>query len=135
MRLPIKDENDVTTIDMEHLNKMVDTFLERGFTYFDTAYVYHMGKSEIALRESLVKDIKREFYCSYKTSINGFKEKEEQETIFNEQLEKCGVDYFDYYLLHNIGVSHYEVAKNLIALSLLKKRKRRKNKEYWFFFS
>lgn len=112
MRLPIKDENDVTTIDMEHLNKMVDTFLERGFTYFDTAYVYHMGKSEIALRESLVKRHKREsFTVATKLPLMALKKKEEQETIFNEQLEKCGVDYFDYYLLHNIGVSHYEVAK------------------------
>ncbi len=94
-----------------------------------------MGKSEIALRESLVKDTKESFTIATKLPLMALKKKEEQETIFNEQLEKCGVDYFDYYLLHNIGVSHYEVAKNLIALSLLKKRKRRKNKEYWFFFS
>ncbi len=84
-----------------------------------------MGKSEIALRESLVKDTKREFYYSYKTSINGFKEKEEQETIFNEQLEKCGVDYFDYYLLHNIGVSHYEVAKKFDSFKFIEEKKKK----------
>lgn len=125
MRLPIKDENDVTTIDMEHLNKMVDTFLERGFTYFDTAYVYHMGKSEIALRESLVKRHKREsFTIATKLPLMALKKKEEQETIFNEQLEKCGVDYFDYYLLHNIGVSHYEVAKKFDSFKFIEEKKK-----------
>ena len=125
MRLPIKDENDVTTIDMEHLNKMVDTFLERGFTYFDTAYVYHMGKSEIALRESLVKRHKREsFTIATKLPLMALKKKEEQETIFNEQLEKCGVDYFDYYLLHNIGVSHYEVAKKFDSFKFIEEKEK-----------
>ncbi|NJB09008.1 aldo/keto reductase [Clostridioides difficile] len=125
MRLPIKDENDVTTIDMEHLNKMVDTFLEMGFTYFDTAYVYHMGKSEIALRESLVKRHKREsFTIATKLPLMALKKKEEQENIFNEQLEKCGVDYFDYYLLHNIGVSHYEVAKKFDSFKFIEEKKK-----------
>ncbi|CZR98620.1 2,5-diketo-D-gluconate reductase A [Clostridioides difficile] len=125
MRLPIKDENDVTTIDMEYLNKMVDTFLERGFTYFDTAYVYHMGKSEIALRESLVKRHKRDsFTVATKLPLMVLKKKEEQETIFNEQLEKCGVDYFDYYLLHNIGVSHYEVAKKFDSFKFIEEKKK-----------
>jgi len=55
MRLPLRNPNDYSSIDMGTLNQMVDAFLERGFTYFDTAYVYHMGKSEIAIKESLVK--------------------------------------------------------------------------------
>lgn len=52
------------------------------------------------------------------------KKKEEQETIFNEQLEKCGVDYFDYYLLHNIGVSHYEVAKKFDSFKFIEEKKK-----------
>jgi len=55
MRLPIIDKEDQTSIDFEQLNKMVDTFLERGFTYFDTAYMYHNFKSEVVLKEALVK--------------------------------------------------------------------------------
>lgn len=55
MRLPVLDPGDVTTIDMPQFEKMVDTFLERGFTYFDTAYVYHSVTSEKAVREALVK--------------------------------------------------------------------------------
>ncbi|NRZ12461.1 putative aldo/keto reductase-like oxidoreductase [Clostridium beijerinckii] len=62
MRLPLKDQENQESIDFEILNKMVDTFLERGFTYFDTAYMYHAFKSEIALRESLVKRHKRDSF-------------------------------------------------------------------------
>ena len=58
MRLPLTEKDNQESIDMEQLNKMVDTFIERGFTYFDTAYMYHNFKSEIALREAVVKDIK-----------------------------------------------------------------------------
>ena len=55
VRLPLTEKDNQESIDMEQLNKMVDTFIERGFTYFDTAYMYHSFKSEIALREALVK--------------------------------------------------------------------------------
>ena len=55
MRLPVKNPNDLAGIDLPVVNEMVDTFLARGFSYFDTAYMYHMGNSEIAIREALVK--------------------------------------------------------------------------------
>ncbi len=124
MRLPLIDQEDSTSIDMGMLNKMVDTFLERGFTYFDTAYMYHNYKSEIALREALVKRYEREsFTVATKMPTMFLKTKEDQERIFNEQLEKCGVDYFDYYLLHNLGVSHYEIAKNMDSFAFIQKKK------------
>jgi uncharacterized protein len=62
MRLPVENQDDPASIDMETLFQMVDTFLERGFTYFDTAYMYHAFKSEIALREPLVKRHDRNSY-------------------------------------------------------------------------
>ena len=55
MRLPVINQEDPTSIDMEAVNHMVDTFLEKGFTYFDTAYMYHMNQSERVIREALVK--------------------------------------------------------------------------------
>lgn len=111
MRLPLLNKEDQTSFDTETLNKMVDTFIERGFTYFDTAYVYHSFKSEDAIREALVKRYKRdEFTLATKLLPRMLKEKADQERIFNEQLEKCGVDFFDYYLVHNIGVSSYKQA-------------------------
>lgn len=124
MRLPVMNQDDSTSIDMEMLNKMVDTFLERGFTYFDTAYMYHNFKSEIILREALVKRHDRDsFTVATKMPTMFLKKKEDQERIFNEQLEKCGVEYFDYYLLHNLGVSHYEIAKNMESFAFIQKKK------------
>jgi len=125
MRLPVKDLNDPSSINMETLNKMVDTFLERGFTYFDTAYMYHAFKSEIAIRESLVKRHDRDsFTLATKLPVMFLKTEEDQERILNEQLEKCGVDYFDYYLLHNLSISHYEIAQRLNSFAFIQEKKK-----------
>ncbi len=99
MRLP---END-GVIDLAKVCKMVDAYLDAGFTYFDTAYVYHGGNSEKAVKEAIVKRHPRDsFTIATKLpawSIHSF---EDRDKIFNEQLERCGVDYFDFYLLHSI---------------------------------
>lgn len=125
MRLPVKSKDDLSNIEMNTLNHMVDTFLDRGFTYFDTAYMYHMGKSEIAIREALVKRHKRDnFTVATKLPTMFLKTREDQERIFNEQLEKCGVDYFDYYLLHNLGVTHYEIAQKLDSFAFIQEKKK-----------
>ena len=124
MRLPLLDDNDQSKIDFKQLNKMVDIFLDRGFTYFDTAYMYHNFTSEIALRESLVKRHKRDSYIiATKLPTMFLKKEEDLERIFNEQLEKIGVEYFDYYLLHNLDVSNYEIAKVFNAFEFIQKKK------------
>ena len=124
MRLPVTDTKDSSKIDFKQLNNMVDTFIERGFTYFDTAYMYHNFVSEIALRESLVKRHKRDsFTVATKLPTMFLKKKEDLERIFNEQLEKVGVDYFDYYMLHNLGVYNYEIAKKFNAFEFIQKKK------------
>lgn len=115
MRLPLihKRENvDILAaedIDLEETCRMVDTFLENGFTYFDTSYVYHNGKSEIALREALVKRYPREqFVLANKLPAFQITEPWQPQAIFEEQLAKCGVEYFDYYLLHCVCETDYE---------------------------
>jgi predicted aldo/keto reductase-like oxidoreductase len=124
MRLPLKNQNDYSNVDMDTLNQMVDTFFERGFTYFDTAYMYHMGNSEVAIREAVVKRHKRDsFTVATKLPTMILKTKEDQERIFNEQLEKCGVDYFDYYLLHNLGITHYQVAQKFDSFAFIQQKK------------
>lgn len=136
MRLPLKNQDDPESIDFETLNHMVDTFLARGFTYFDTAYMYHASKSEIALREALVKRHKRDsFTVATKLPTMFLKTKEDQVRIFNEQLTKCGVDYFDYYLLHNLGISNYRTAQRLDSFAFaLEKKKEGKIKKLGFSF-
>ena len=104
MRLPLTDPDDQTSIDIEKFKEMADLFIERGFTYFDTAYPYHGGKSEEALREAVIKRYPREaFTVTSKMPVWAIKEEADLERIFNEQLERCGVDYFDYYWLHALN--------------------------------
>ena len=124
MRLPVTNPADVTSIDLDAVCSMVDTFLEQGFTYFDTAYMYHSHQSEIALREALVKRHPRSSYTvATKLPLAFLKEEADQERIFNEQLEKCGVEYFDYYLLHNINMNTHPTAVKLDSFSFVAKKK------------
>jgi uncharacterized protein len=124
MRLPLKDPNNLSSVDMNTLCTMVDTFLDRGFTYFDTAYMYHMGESEAALREALVKRHTRSsFTVATKLPTMFLKTKEDQIRIFDEQINKCGVEYFDYYLLHNLGIENYETAKRLDSFKFIQEKK------------
>lgn len=108
MWLPITEEGNPKSIDQEHVNKMVDYYLEKGFNYFDTAYPYHQGMSEVAARRALVERYPREsFMIADKMPTWMVSKNEDYKRIFVEQLERCGVAYFDYYLLHNLGVKLY----------------------------
>ena len=108
MRLPLVDQNEAADVDIEEMSKMVDTFLERGFTYFDTAWMYCGFKSENATKEALVKRHSRDsFTLADKLHGGFFNTIEEADEIFNQQLEKTGVGYFDYYLMHNMGRDRY----------------------------
>ena len=124
MRMPVRDAADQTSVDMTQVEQMVDTFLQRGFTYFDTAYMYHAFHSEEVLREALVKRHPRDtFTVATKMPIMFLKKEEDQQRIFDEQLEKCGVEYFDYYLLHNLNVSHYQIAQKFHSFDFISQKK------------
>ena len=97
MRLPMTGDE----VNYTELNKMVDTFMDAGFNYFDTAHGYVGGKSEIALRESLVLRYPRESYLiADKLSAPHFNKEEEIRPLFEAELAASGVDYFDYFLMH-----------------------------------
>jgi predicted aldo/keto reductase-like oxidoreductase len=124
MRLPLLNGEDPTSFDREQICRMVDTFLERGFEYFDTAYMYHGFKSENVLKEVLIDRHPREsFKIASKLPTMFLKEEADMERIFTEQLEKTGAGYFDYYLLHNLNVSHYEIAERLGAFQFAADKK------------
>lgn len=107
MRLPVVG-GDQTAFDYPKIEALFDAFLERGFTYFDTAYTYHGYKAEEAVRKALVERHPREsFQLATKLPLRDFKDAEDMERIFSEQLANCGVDRFDYYLLHNMGHNVY----------------------------
>ena len=117
MRLPLSDPKEQSRVDLEQVCAMADTFLDRGFTYFDTAYVYHKGESERVAKEAIVKRHDRNsFTLATKMPIFNFKSgdgPEKLDAYFAEQLEKCGVDYFDYYLLHSLDAGSYETVQRL----------------------
>jgi predicted aldo/keto reductase-like oxidoreductase len=108
MRLPVID-GDPTNFNYEELNRMVDAFLEAGYNYFDTSYVYHNGKSEEATRKALVERHPRESF-RVATKFPSFipMSEEDVEKTFAQQLENLGVDYIDYYLLHNLQTVWYD---------------------------
>ena len=99
MRLPETDG----VIDHEQVCRMVDMYMKAGMNYFDTAYVYHGGRSEVAAREALVRRYPREsFMIATKLPAWEIRKTEDIDRIFGEQLERAGVDYFDFYLLHSV---------------------------------
>jgi len=101
MHLPLLDPADPASIDSAELERMVDRFLERGFDCFDTAWTYHDGRGEAALRRALVERHPRDrFRLTDKLPTMLLESEAQQEAIFAEQLERCGVRRFDRYLVH-----------------------------------
>ncbi len=125
MRLPMKEDGENSVIDIELVKSMVDKFIERGFTYFDTAWMYCNFKSEDAVYEALVKRHARNtFTLATKLHAGFIKTKEDRDKIFNEQLRKTGAGFFDYYLLHDVGEDHYKVYNALDCFSWLADKKK-----------
>ena len=124
MRLPSLDPNDPSKIDIEQTKKMVDSFIEQGFTYFDTAWMYCGFASENAAKEVLVDRYPRESFTLATKLHSGFiKTEEDRDKIFNAQLEKTGAEYFDYYLLHDMGSGSYKIYNELDCFNWIKDKK------------
>ena len=111
-------------IDLELLNRMVDIYLEQGRTYFDTAYTYLNGKSEWAIRESVVKRYPRDRFV-LADKLPGYKAHSHEDCYryFAEQLERCQVEYFDVYLLHWLNGKNYEIAEQYGEFEFLQELK------------
>ena len=108
MRLPVLDPNDDASVDIEQLKKMVDLFMSKGFTYFDTAIMYNGFASQRAAKAAIVDRYPREsFTLATKLHSGFFDGFEDRDRVFNEQLEQTGAGYFDYYLIHGIEASNY----------------------------
>ena len=124
MRLPLIEPENDRAVDMRQVERMVDAFIEWGFTYFDTAYMYHDFTSECVAREALVKRHARDsFTLASKLPTMFLKKEDDQERIFGEQLVKCGVDYFDYYLLHSLNGTNYATAERLGSFAFVARKK------------
>lgn len=101
MRLPVIGGDDAK-IDQLAVDRMVDVAMERGINYYDTAWGYHSGSSEIAIGRSLGRYPRERWHLATKFPGYDLSNMNQVKTVFERQLEKCGVDYFDFYLFHNV---------------------------------
>ncbi len=123
MRLPVRGE-EMEQIDDELFCKMIDTFLAQGFNYFDTAYPYHKECSEAAIKRCLVERYDREqFLLADKMPIWLVKEPSDLNKVFETQLKRCGVTYFDAYLLHAMNKDRIRDAEEKGAFAFFQQMK------------
>lgn len=124
MRLPLLDKDDYSSVDIERFKNMADTFLANGFTYFDTAYPYHRGNSEVAFREAVVKRYPRSAYTiTDKLSLFMIRDEKEIPGFFEKQLQQLGVDYVDYYWLHGLNGRTYQQVEEMHAFEFIRAKK------------
>ena len=102
MRLPLTDQNDQKSLDLEKVQQMVDEFMARGFNYFDTAWMYHGGVSETIIKKCLLGKYPRDsFTVTDKLPDYILGPGRTPQDVFDTQIERTGLDYFDYYLIHD----------------------------------
>ncbi len=126
MRLPLLNSNDAGGIDIAETSRMVDMFLDRGFTYFDTAWMYCNFKSEEATKEALTSRHPRDsFTLTTKLHHSFLSDRDDRDRIFNEQRRKTGVDYFDYYWIHDVNSHSVPVYDKLDCWEWLMDKKKK----------
>lgn len=135
MRLPVKGNNGDAPIDEEETAKMVEYAIQNGINYFDTAWGYHNGESELVMGRVLKKYPRESFYLASKFPGYDLANMDKVEEIFEKQLEKCQVEYFDFYLFHNVyerNVDPYLDEKYGILDYLLKQKENGRIKHLGF---
>ncbi|MBR0164965.1 MAG: aldo/keto reductase [Lachnospiraceae bacterium] len=122
MRLPLNDPSDPGNVNADLVKQMVDTYIDAGFNYFDTSWIYHNFKSESFVRDFVVKRYPREkLQISSKLPLKFLKNPtiEQVDELFHKQLDNCGVDHFDTFLLHSINEKTYQTAKEIGAFEYM----------------
>ena len=123
MRLPLRSE-DIGDVDVDAVCGMVDMALSGGVNYFDTAYGYHKGESETALRKALVERHDRNtYYLVDKLAAFLCNTPEDQQKMFETQLQRCGVSYFDFYHVHAITDERYRQCMSLGSFDFVRRLK------------
>ena len=120
MRLPMHKDG---TIDYEKGQEMIDTALAKGITYIDTAYKYHDGESENFVGEALSKHPRDSYYLADKIPCWLCETPDDLRKIFEDQLQKCKTDFFDFYLIHSLGEGDLETVEKLQVVDYLSKEK------------
>jgi len=124
----------LSNIDFEKGFEMVDYAILHGVNYFDTSWIYHAGKSEIFIREALKKHPRESYYLADKMPGWEVRSPEDAERIFSGQLERCGTDYFDFYLCHSLSKGSFKKYERFLLDVLIQKKKEGKIKRLGFSF-
>ena len=126
MRLPTLPGGSQKDIDFDRVQEMVDLYMARGFTYFDTAYVYHEGHSEEVVKKCLVSKYPRDrFQVVDKIPLWNIRSYEDYEPILRTELERTGLEYLDVLFLHGIGTSQIPMLEETRGWDFLKSAKER----------
>jgi predicted aldo/keto reductase-like oxidoreductase len=124
MRLPLTDPADQTSIDIPLVERMADCFFDAGFTYCDTAWMYHDFASESAVGRAVVARRPRgSFSIASKMPVGMIRSHEEGAEVFATQKARLGVDYFDHYLVHNMNVANYAKARRYGMIPFLREKR------------
>lgn len=124
MRLPLKDASDWLSVDKEKAKLLIDKYLSEGYCYFDTAHNYHNHVSQTVFKEVVANRYPREQYViSNKLPLFEIQNEADIVEVFAEQLELCGVQYFDYYLIQALGEETYKKAERLHCFEFLQRMK------------
>jgi len=136
MRLPLLDPNDRSSVDFDKTGSLIDLYLSLGGSYFDTAFKYCGKESENAVRICLTSQYPRaRFILADKLTLDAITSPDEMESFFQRQLKKCGVDYFDRYLIHSLGPLRWQKAQAWGCFSFLSRiRKEERVKEIGFSY-
>lgn len=124
MRLPLLNENDQTSVDIAQVEKMTDIFFERGFTYCDTAWMYHDFASEDVVGKAVVDRYPRDsFTIATKMPDMMLTSEAEVAEIFEKQKKNLHTDHFDYYLMHDMNVENHQKALKYKAIDFVKEKR------------
>jgi len=142
MRLPVKSplgkigklRSVMGGIDTKKAQEMVDYAIENGVNYFDTSWIYHMGKSEVFIGKALARYPRDSYYLANKMPTWLIHSRQGAEKIFEKQLKRCGVDYFDFYLCHAVSKHNFKKYEKYALDFLIEKKKEGKIKRLGFSF-
>ena len=133
MRLPLKDRRNQSEIDKEKAQELIDRAMAGGVNYYDTAWVYHQGMSERFAGEALKKYPRESYNLADKMPVWEVKSLDDAKRIFQEQLDRCQADYFDFYLLHSLNGGAWPNVRDLGALEYARQMKKEGKVKYLGF--
>lgn len=120
LRFPTLEDG---SVNFKETIELIRSAIDNGVNYIDLGYKYHDGQSEVVVGEALKDGYREKVFVTDKMLVRALKKPEDMESMFQEQLKRLGIDYFDFYFLHNVNRSSWETAKEYRILEFLEKKR------------